>query len=88
MTTQSEDHTASIREELIAILSRAAGVPASAVEEAPDAPLPDLGLDSLASLQFQAAVQDRFRVLIPEDALEMSFPEITRFVAERFDGVA
>ena len=88
MTTQSESHTASVREELITILSRAAGVPAGAVEEAPDAPLPDLGLDSLASLEFQAAVQERFRVQIPEEALEMSFPEITRFVADRFDGVA
>ena len=88
MTTQSEDHTASVREELIAILSKAAGVPAGAVEEAPDSSLPDLGLDSLASLEFQAAVQERFRVLIPEEALALSVPEITRFVAERFDGVA
>lgn len=88
MTTQSQDHTAAIREELIGILSRAAGVPAATVEEAPDSPLPDLGLDSLALLSFQAAVQDRFQVLVPEEALEMSFPEITLFVAERFDGAA
>jgi acyl carrier protein len=88
MTTKFEDQVPATREELLEILFAASGVPAAVLDGAPDASLSDLGLDSLAALELQAAVQDRFQVTIPDDALAMTFPEVTRFVAERADGTA
>jgi aromatase len=85
MTINFEDQAPVIREELLAILTAASGVPAAAFDSSPDASLSDLGLDSLAVLETQATVQDRFQVTIPDDALEMTFTEVTRFVAERAD---
>jgi acyl carrier protein len=79
MTTSSGE----IQEELTNILSAAAGIPMSLVQESPDGSLEELGLDSLGTMQLQAVVKDRFGVLIPDDSLEMSFGEITRYVIAR-----
>jgi acyl carrier protein len=79
MTTSSGE----IQEELTNILSAAAGIPMSLVNESPDEPLVDLGIDSLGTMQLQAVVKDRFGVLIPDDSLEMSFGEITQYVIAR-----
>jgi acyl carrier protein len=79
MTTSSGE----IQEELTNILSAAAGIPMSLVQEFPDGSLEELGLDSLGTMQLQAVVKDRFGVLIPDDSLEMSFGEITRYVIAR-----
>jgi acyl carrier protein len=79
MTTSSGE----IQEELTNILSAAAGIPMSLVQEFPDGSLEELGLDSLGAMQLQAVVKDRFGVLIPDDSLEMSFGEITRYVIAR-----
>lgn len=72
-----------IQEELTNILSAAAGIPMTLVQESPDESLEELGLDSLGAMQLQAVVKDRFGVLIPDESLEMSFGEITRYVIAR-----
>jgi acyl carrier protein len=79
MTTSSGE----IAAELTNILSAAAGIPMTLVQESPDDSLEELGLDSLGGMQLQAVVKDRFGVLLPDDSLEMSFDEITRYVIAR-----
>lgn len=79
MTTRSDE----IQDELSDILSAAAGIPTSLVRESPGETLVDLGLESLATMQLQAVVKDRYGILIPDDSLEMSFSEITQFVIAR-----
>jgi acyl carrier protein/aromatase len=76
-------HASATQDELLSILSAAAGIPASLAGESPDMSLAGLGLDSLATMQLQAAIKERFDILIPDDSLEMSFGEITRYVVER-----
>lgn len=76
-------HASGVQHELLSILGAAAGIPTSLVGESPGYSLAELGLDSLAAMQLQAAVKDRFDVLISDDALEMSFDEITRYVVEQ-----
>ncbi|MGH3264112.1 MAG: acyl carrier protein [Trebonia sp.] len=76
-------HASAIQNELLSILSAAAGIPVSLAGESPDVSLAELGLDSLASMQLQAAVKERFDILIPDDSFDMSFSEITRYVVER-----
>ena len=43
-------------------------------------PLVDLGLDSLAILELQAAMSSQFGVEIPDDAISMSVEDIAAFV--------
>lgn len=83
MTTQFEDQASAAREKLVAIFFAASGVPADVLDNTPDASLDELGLESLAALELQAAVQDEFQVTIPDHALEMTFAEIIEFVVER-----
>jgi len=83
MTVQPGIDTATTRDELTAILVRAAGLTPETVSAAGDSSLLELGLDSLAAMELQAAVKDRYEVQIPDESLEMSVPEITRFVVAR-----
>jgi acyl carrier protein len=72
-----------VQDELTDILSAAAGIPLSLVTESAGESLENMGLDSLACMQLQAAVKDHFGIVIPDDLLSMSFEEITEFVAAR-----
>jgi acyl carrier protein len=83
MTVQRGVDTSTTRDELTTILTRAAGLSPQAIAEAGDATLEDLGLDSLAAMQLQAAVKAQYDVEIPDESLQMSFPEINRYVAAR-----
>lgn len=73
------------RDELAEIFVLAAGLPPAVIDAAGEATLEDLGLDSLAAMEVQAAVQNRYRVQIPDDSLEMSFSEITQYVVARIE---
>lgn len=83
MTVQFGTDTSATRDELTTILTRAAGLSPETIAEAGDSPLQDLGLDSLAAMELQAAVKDRYQVQIPDESLGMSFHEITRYVVAR-----
>lgn len=83
MTTEQGIDATPIDSELAEILTRAAGLPPEAIAEAGERRLLDLGLDSLAAMELQASLKDRYQVQIPDEALEMSIPEITRYVAAR-----
>lgn len=83
MTVQGGIDTSATRDEINAILTRAAGLSPAAIAEAGERSLQDLGLDSLAAMELQAAVTDRYQVQIPDESLEMSLPEITRYVIAR-----
>ncbi|HEX4722674.1 MAG TPA: acyl carrier protein [Pseudonocardiaceae bacterium] len=85
MTTQRIDTTA-LRGELEEILVRAAGVAADTLVTANDECLAELGLDSLAAMELQAVVQNRFGIRIPDESLEMTLPELTHFVVAALDG--
>jgi len=85
MTVERGTESSATRAEMAAILTRAAGVPPEAIAAAGDVPLQDLGLDSLAAMELQAAVKDRYQVQIPDETLGMSLPEITRYVVDRLE---
>lgn len=76
-------YASAISDDLTDLLSAASGIPASLVRESPDETLADLGLESLAAMQLQAAVRERFGVTLPDDVLEMSFTEIAAYVLAR-----
>jgi aromatase len=83
MTTQQGTDTSATPEELARILTRAAGLSAAAIAAAGDATLQELGLDSLAAMELQAAVKDRYHVEIPDEPLGMSLGELDRFITAR-----
>lgn len=83
MTVQRGVDTSTIRDELTTILTHAAGLSPAAIAEGGNAPLEDLGLDSLAVMQLQASVKARYDVEIPDESLHLSFSEINRYVAAR-----
>ncbi|WP_328603366.1 acyl carrier protein [Amycolatopsis sp. NBC_00345] len=86
MTTQRFD-TGELGREIEDILVRSAGL-APSVFAASEGTLLELGLDSLAAMELQAVVQDRYGVQIPDGALEMSVRELADFVGERAGEVA
>ncbi|MBF9133009.1 SRPBCC family protein [Plantactinospora sp. S1510] len=69
--------------EIIAILVRHCGLDAGAATAAPTASLEQLGMDSLALLELQAVVADRYRVQLPEEAGQFSIEEISDLVVRQ-----
>ncbi|MFC6015912.1 SRPBCC family protein [Plantactinospora solaniradicis] len=69
--------------EIIAILVRHCGLDADAAAAAPTTSLEDLGMDSLALLELQAVVADRYRVQLPEEAGQLSIAEISDLVVRQ-----
>ncbi|GIG91286.1 SRPBCC family protein [Plantactinospora endophytica] len=69
--------------EITAILVRHCGLAADAAAAAPNASLEELGMDSLALLELQAVVADRYRVQLPEEAGRLSIPEVAEVVAHQ-----
>ena len=58
-------------DDLMALLSEKAGLPASAHTTDRDAHFADIGLDSLAFLSMQTALQDRYGTEMPEENPEL-----------------
>jgi aromatase len=71
--------------EITDILVAHCGLDADAAARAPAASLEELGMDSLALLELQAVVADRWRVQIPEQAGQLSIPAVAELVARRVD---
>jgi acyl carrier protein len=77
--TVSQDH--GLGKEIEDILVRSAGLsPELLRADTSDATLEELGLDSLACMELQAVLKDRYGVRIPEESLEMSVPQIVEHV--------
>ncbi|HEX5402945.1 MAG TPA: SRPBCC family protein [Pseudonocardiaceae bacterium] len=66
--------------EIEEILVRSAGLAPSTFDDAAERSLADLGLDSLAVMELQAVVKERYDVVIPDHALEMSIGQIAALV--------
>ncbi|GAB2846321.1 acyl carrier protein [Lentzea nigeriaca] len=63
------------------ILVRSAGLSPDLIGDGTqDATLEELGLDSLACMELQAVVRDRYGVRIPEESLDMSIPQIVEHI--------
>ncbi len=58
-------------DDLMALLSEKAGLPATSHTTDRDAHFADIGLDSLAFLSMQTALQDRYGVEMPEENPEL-----------------
>ncbi|MGI5216219.1 SRPBCC family protein [Plantactinospora sp. CA-290183] len=71
--------------EITAILVQNCGLDAEAAAGAETASLTELGMDSLALLELQAVLADRYRVQIPEESGELSIPEVAELVARSGD---
>ncbi|WP_422769711.1 SRPBCC family protein [Plantactinospora sp. WMMC1484] len=69
--------------EITAILVRHCGLDAAATAATPGASLEELGMDSLALLELQAVVADRYRVQLPEEAGRLSVTEVAELVARQ-----
>jgi acyl carrier protein len=71
-------------DELMTMLVTKAGLPSQERTADPHATFADVGLDSLAFLQLQAELQDRYGFELPDDrAGAYTFGEITGYVSDR-----
>jgi len=74
--------------DITAILVRNCGLDPAGAADTPAASLAELGLDSLALLELQAVVADRYRVRIPPDSADLTIGEIAELVADEIAGDA
>ena len=71
-------------DDLMTLLVTKAGLPAQERTDDPDATFDDLGLDSLAYLQLQGELQDRYGFELPDDRPgSYTFGQITAYVSDR-----
>lgn len=78
--TSAGSRVADLSKEIQEILIAKAGVDREAFADTDDVALRNLDIDSLAVLQLQAVVIDRFGVEIPEEAINMTVPAIAAYV--------
>ncbi|WFE23708.1 SRPBCC family protein [Solwaraspora sp. WMMD937] len=74
--------------DITAILVRNCGLDPAGAADTPAASLAELGLDSLALLELQAVVADRYRVRIPPDSADLTIVEIAELIADEITGEA
>ncbi|MFV2108903.1 SRPBCC family protein [Micromonospora sp. LOL_015] len=74
--------------DITAILVRNCGLDPAGAADAPAASLAELGLDSLALLELQAVVADRYQVRIPPESADLTIVEIAELVADEITGEA
>jgi acyl carrier protein len=76
-------HQSFTLEDLMTLLVAKVGLPPQAATDDPTATFDDVGLDSLAFLQLQVEIQDRYGCELPDDRPRTcTFGEITRYVEE------
>jgi acyl carrier protein len=85
VTINDEMSHTSVQGALREILVTSAGLSPSALDTDEGQTLEELGLDSLAAMELQAVVQQRYGVKIPDESLEMTVNSISEFVT---DGMA
>ena len=81
MTTQQARTAPALVGELREIITQGAGVAPDVLATADDTTLEDLGLDSLATMEVRAIVENRFTVTIPEESEQLTVRELAEFVA-------
>lgn len=82
MTINDERGRTSVQGALREILVASAGLSPSQLESDDGQTLEELGLDSLAAMELQAVVQQRYGVKIPDESLEMTVDSISEFVSD------
>lgn len=85
MTVQRADKRLATAEDITSILVRNCGLNADSAAAAPTASLEELGMDSLALLELQAVVADRYQVRIPEEVKHLSIADIAELVDRQTD---
>ncbi|MFV2021309.1 SRPBCC family protein [Micromonospora sp. LOL_023] len=76
-----DQHRSVTSADITAILVRNCGLDAGSAADDPAASLADLGMDSLALLELQAVVADRYQVRIPTDSADLSIAQVADLVA-------
>lgn len=82
------DGSATARAEITEILVRNCGLNPEAATDAPTASLEELGLDSLALLELQAVLADRFGVQIPDESGQLTIADLAALVESSSDHAA
>ncbi|GAB3809765.1 SRPBCC family protein [Micromonospora zhanjiangensis] len=85
MTGISEQRYVATTADITAILVRNCGLDADLAAGSPQASLEELGMDSLALLELQAVVADRYQVRIPDEARHLSIGELAELVDRSSD---
>jgi aromatase len=85
MTVQRADKRLATAADITLILVHNCGLSADSAAAAPTASLEELGMDSLALLELQAVVVDRYQVRIPEEVKHLSIAEIAELVDRQSD---
>lgn len=80
MTTHQEFDRTSLQREIQEILVASAGVSPEVFETTASHTLSELGLESLAAMELQAIVEQRYGARIPDDSVEMSIPQIVAYI--------
>jgi acyl carrier protein len=80
ISTPNGDAGAVTAGDLREILVTNAGVAAEVLDGEEHTPLEQLGVDSLAVLEFQSLAAQRYGVEIPDDALQMSVSGLVQFI--------
>lgn len=87
MTTTPSAHPRVVAPpDLLDVLAAHTGVSHDAFTGQENVALENLGVDSLATLELQAVLLERFGVEIPDEAATMSLDELVRFVNARLAG--
>ena len=81
----TDQHRPVTAADITAILVRNCGLDAGSAADAPAASLADLGMDSLALLELQAVVADRYQVRIPQDSADLTIAQVADLVAAKLD---
>lgn len=81
----TDQHRPVTTADITAILVRNCGLDAGSAAEAPSASLAELGMDSLALLELQAVVADRYQVRIPSESAELTIAQLADLVATEVD---
>jgi acyl carrier protein len=88
MTTHQQFDRAAGNREIQELLVASAGVSPQVFEGSDGDTLQELGLESLAVMELQAVVEQRYGVRIPDDALELSVAEIVTYIETHIEEVS
>ncbi|WBB80926.1 SRPBCC family protein [Micromonospora sp. WMMD882] len=88
MTVTRGPAATALATEITDILVAHCGLDPQAPARAPAATLAELGMDSLALLELQAVVADRYRARIPAETQELTIAAVAELVAGQRDGDA
>jgi acyl carrier protein len=80
MTTHQQFDRVALHHEIQEVLVASAGVSPEVFDGGEGDSLQELGLESLAAMELQAVLEQRYGVRIPDDSLELSVPQIVSYI--------